>query len=219
MTMSATKEKLIRYAHRTVSAGLVAGAGGNVSAREEGTVWMKPSGFAMDEMTADDLCGMELETGRQVSGPHRPTSEVNMHLAVYRQRPDVAAVFHTHSAWASGVISAGVTLRPMFAEFVNDLGRTGTVAYVTPTTQRLADAVGEAVKRFDTLFMVNHGVLAVGATIQEAFFRVAVVEDAAKSLVAATIVGRPNFLTQEQADEILSLDAVKHRIKMMRAAR
>jgi L-fuculose-phosphate aldolase len=217
--MSATKEKLIRYAHRTVSAGLVAGAGGNVSAREEGTVWMKPSGFAMDEMTADDLCGMELETGRQVSGPHRPTSEVNMHLAVYRQRPDVAAVFHTHSAWASGVISAGVTLRPMFAEFVNDLGRTGTVAYVTPTTQRLADAVGEAVKRFDTLFMVNHGVLAVGATIQEAFFRVAVVEDAAKSLVAATIVGRPNFLTQEQADEILSLDAVKHRIKMMRAAR
>ena len=217
--MSDVREELVRYGVKIVQAGLVAGAGGNISAREDSVVWMKPSGFAMDDMTADDLSGMDLESGEQLHGASKPTSEVNMHLAIYRARPDVTAIFHTHSAWASGVVSSGAELRPMFAEFVNDLGRTGTVPYVTPTTQGLADAMGERVKDCDTVFMVNHGVLAVGVNVKQAFYRVVVVEDAAKSMVAATIVGKPIFFNQEQVDEILSLDAVKHRTKMMEEGR
>lgn len=213
--MSDVRAELVKYGIKIAQAGLVAGAGGNISAREDNLVWMKPSGYAMDDMQVEDLCGMDLQSGEKVEGATKPTSEVNMHLAIYRARPDVQAVFHTHSAWASGVISAGVELRPMFAEFVNDLGRTGTVPYVTPTTQRLADAMGEKVKSCDTVFMVNHGVLAVGVNVKQAFYRVVVVEDAAKSLVAATVVGKPRFFTQEQVDEINSLDAVKYRIKMM----
>jgi ribulose-5-phosphate 4-epimerase/fuculose-1-phosphate aldolase len=65
--------------------------------------------------------------------------------------------------------------------------------------------------------MVNHGVLAVGANLKQAYCRVVVVEDAAKSLVAACCVGRPSFLTPAQTEEILSLDAVRHRTKMMEA--
>ena len=213
--MSTIKEELVRYGMKIAQAGLVAGAGGNISAREGDVIWMKPSGFAMDEVTPDDLCGMDLASGRQAAGKSKPTSEVNMHLAIYRVRPDVKAIFHTHSPWASGVITSGVEMRPMFAEFVNDLGRTGTVPYVTPTTQRLADAMAEAARTCDTIFMVNHGVLATGLNMKQAFFRCVVVEDAAKSLVAACVVGKPRFFTQEQADEILSLDAVKHRTKMM----
>lgn len=213
--MSQVKEQLVAYGKRVAQMGLVAGAGGNTSAREKNVVWMKPSGFAMDEITPDDLCGMDLESGEQVAGVRKPTSEVNMHLGIYRVRPEIVSIFHTHSAWASGVVSAGVEMKPMFAEFVNDLGRTGTVPYVTPTTQRLADAMSEKARACDTIFMVNHGVLAVGATVKEAFFRVAVAEDAAKSLVAACIVGKPKFLTHAEVEEILSLDAVKHRTRMM----
>ncbi|MFH1477144.1 MAG: class II aldolase/adducin family protein [Verrucomicrobiota bacterium] len=215
--MDSIRTELVHYGIKIVQARLVAGAGGNISARDGGIIWMKPSGLALDEMTPADLCGMDLKTGRQVKGRRKPTSEVNMHLAVYRARPDVNAVFHTHSPWASGVITAGITLRPMFAEFVNDLGRTGTVPYVTPTTQRLADAMGKKARTCDTIFMVNHGVLAVGATRKQAYFRVVVVEDAAKSLVAACVVGRPRFLNQRQAREILALPAVKHRTKMVEA--
>ena len=212
--MKSVKEELVKYGAKIAQARLVAGAGGNISARDGDIVWMKPSGFAMDDMTPEDLCGIDLKTGEQRHGSHRPTSEVNMHLAIYRVRPEVVAVFHTHSAWASGVISAGVELKPMFAEFVNDLGRTGTVPYVTPTTQRLADAMADKAKTCDTIFMVNHGVLAVGLTMVQAFYRVVVVEDAAKSLVAASVVGSPLFLSSEQSNEILNLDAVKHRTKM-----
>jgi len=212
--MTDVKADLVKYGFKIAQARLVAGAGGNISARDGDIVWMKPSGFAMDDMTPDDLCGMELATGEQRYGSNRPTSEVNMHLELYRVRPEVVAVFHTHSAWASGVISAGIELKPMFAEFVNDLGRTGTVPYVTPTTQGLAAAMAEKAKTCDTIFMVNHGVLAVGLTMVQAYYRVVVVEDAAKSLVAASMVGSPQFLSPAQANEILSLDAVKHRTKM-----
>jgi L-fuculose-phosphate aldolase len=211
---SPIQQELVKFGLKIYQSGLVAGAGGNISAREGSMVWMKPSGFAMDELTAEDLCGMDILSGKQVKGRNRPTSEVNMHLGVYRVRPDVMAVFHTHSAWASGVVSAGVELKPMFAEFVNDLGRVTTVPYVTPTTQRLADAMSAAAKEHETVFMVNHGVLAVGVSMKQAFFRCQVAEDAAKSLVAACVVGKPKFLTEQEAQEILSLDAVKHRTKM-----
>jgi ribulose-5-phosphate 4-epimerase/fuculose-1-phosphate aldolase len=67
----------------------------------------------------------------------------------------------------------------------------------------------------DTIFMVNHGMLALGVNLKQAFYRCVVAEDAAKSLVAASTAGQPLFLNQRQAREILSLDAVKHRTKMM----
>ncbi len=213
--METVSEELVRYGGKIMQARLVAGAGGNISAREDRIIWMKPSGVAMDEMTPDDLCGIELEDGRQVRGPHRPTSEVNMHLAVYRARPDIKAIFHTHSPWASGVISSGTELKPMFAEFICDLGRVGTIPYVTPTTKALADAMGACAADHDTIFMVNHGVAALGATMKQAFYKCLVVEDAAISMVAAAVVGKPRFLTESEQQDLLQLDAPKHRIAMM----
>ena len=211
--------ELVQYGVKIVQANLVAGAGGNISVRDGKMIWMKPSGFAMDEMTPADLCGLDLATGRQVRGTNKPTSEYNMHLAIYRIRPDVAAVFHTHSPWASGVISAGIQFKPMFAEFINDLGRTGTLRYITPTTRKLADAMAGKAKNCDTIFMVNHGVLAVGVNMKQAYYRCVVVEDAAKSLVAATIVGKPRFLTPAQGHELMAQDGPQHRLKMMQAGK
>ena len=213
--MASIKDDLVAYGIRIANAGLVAGAGGNISAREDDIIWMKPSGFAMDDIRPGDLCGMDLKSGRQVVGEHRPTSEVNMHLEIYRARPDAKAIFHTHSPWASGVISSGAELRPMFAEFVCDLGRVGTIPYITPTTDDLARAMGEKARDCDTIFMVNHGVLALGATMKQAYYRCVVVEDAAKSMVAAAIVGKPRFLDERQIADLMALDAPRHRIRMM----
>ena len=138
-----------------------------------------------------------------------------MHLGVYRNRPEIQALFHTHSPWASGVISSGATLRPMFAEFICDLGVIGTVPYVTPTTQALADAVAEKARTCDTLFMENHGILALGVTMKQAYYRCVVVEDAAKSQIAATIIGRPRFLNEAEIADLMALEAPKHRIDVM----
>jgi L-fuculose-phosphate aldolase len=213
--MNSVCAELVAYGVKMVKSGLVAGAGGNLSARDGHVIWMKPSGVAMDDMTPDDLAGIDLTLGKQIRGFRKPTSEVNMHLAIYRARPDVHAVLHSHSPWASGVISGGVELKPMFAEFVCDLGRTTTIPYITPTTQDLADAVGKAAETADTIFMVNHGVVALGVTQKQAYYRCVVVEDAAKSLIAACIVGKPQFLTDTQCADLRGLDAAQHRVNMM----
>jgi L-fuculose-phosphate aldolase len=213
--MTPIREELIKYGIKIAQAGLVAGAGGNISARDGNRIWMKPSGFAMDDMTPADLCGMDLASGRQVEGKNKPTSEVNMHLGIYRNRPDTQVVFHVHSPWASGIFSSGAELKPMFAEFVCDLGRVGTIPYITPTTQALADAVTEASLKFDTIFMENHGLIAQGANPKQAFYRCLVVEDAAKSMIAAAIVGKPRFLTPEQQADLMNLGGVQHRIRTM----
>ena len=211
-------EELARYGVKIVQAGLVAGAGGNISARDGDRIWMKPSGLAMDETGPADFCGLDLASGRQTAGPHKPTSEWQMHLAVYRRRPDILALFHTHSPWASGVISSGATLQPMFAEFVCDLGRIGRLPYITPTTPALAEAVGAVCETADTLFLANHGILALGVTLKQAYFRCLVVEDAAKSQVAAAICGKPRFLTDAEQRELAGLDAARHRVRMMERA-
>lgn len=215
--MASVKEDLIRYGEKIYAAHLVVGGGGNISARDGDIVWMKPSGFAMDDMGPDDLCGMDLATGEQVEGPHKPTSEVNMHLAVYRVRPDINVVFHTHSPWLCGVVSAGVAMDKtvMFAEFVNDLGRRITVPYVTPTTRDLAEVVAEAAQQHETIFMANHGVCCLGVNLKQAFYRCLIAEDAAISLVAAAVVGTPQILTPEQEKDLMSLSAAEHRVRMM----
>ncbi len=209
------RQELIRYGLKIAQARLVAGAGGNISARDGKRVWMKPSGFAMDDLAPEDLCAMDLKSGKQVQGEHRPTSEVDMHLKIYRRRPEVQVVFHTHSPWASGVISSGTDLRPMFAEFVNDLGVVGKVPYVTPTTEALAQAVAEKAETCDTIFLENHGIVALGCTMKQAYYRCLVVEDAAISMVAAAVVGTPQFLTRRQIQDLQELDGAQHRVDMM----
>lgn len=212
--MKSIRDELIKYGAK-IAGSSGAFFGGNISAREGNMIWIQPDGFAFEERRASDLCGLELKTGRHVRGKNRPSPEAGVHLAVYRARPDVAAVFHAHSPWVTGVISAGKKFRPMFMEFVNDLGRTGSIPYFAPATDALNRRIADAAKNHDTIFMVNHGMLAMGLNLKQAFFRCMVAEDAAKSLVSASIAGKPLFLNQACVHRILSLDAGKHRTKMM----
>lgn len=203
--MPGIREELIEYGVKIALSGLVAGAGGNISARAGRIVWMKPSGFAMDDMATNDLCGMDLETGAQVSGGHKPTSEFNMHLALYRIRPDVKAVFHTHSPWASGAITSGAEFRPLSPIFVLELGRVTTIPYITPTTRLLAGAVARAARAHDTILMLNHGVLATGSDMRQAFRRCLAAENEAIAVLAASVAGQPRFLSRAQQAELVRL--------------
>ena len=212
--MKSVRNEMIQYGAKITKA-LVAVSGGSISAREGDKIWIQSADSAMDEMCSGSLCGIELRSGRQINGKKQPSPELDMHLAAYRVRPDIVTVFHTHSPWVIGVISAGKKFKPMFAEFINDLGRTGSVPYFTPASKVLIRRIADSAKKHDTIFMVNHGMLTMGVNFKQAFFRCVVAEDAAKSLVAASIAGKPLFLNRRRAREILSLDAVKHRIKMM----
>jgi L-fuculose-phosphate aldolase len=213
--MSIIRQELARYGKMIEARGLTAGAGGNLSAREGRLVWVKPSGFSMAEVSGKDMCCVELDTGRPIEGRHKPTSELPMHLAVYKRRSDVSVIFHTHSPYASGVISSGAEIKPMFAEVVADLGNISTVPYLLTSTQQLADAVARAAERADTIFMKNHGVVCLGRTMKQAYFRCCVAEDAAKAFAAASLVGQPQFLSEKQIAELKALEAGDYRKRIV----
>lgn len=209
------KKELIKYGNKMVSSGLVAGAGGNISARLGEVAYLSPSGYALDEMTKESISGVSIGSGEIIEGALRPTSEVLMHLECYQNRKEIRAVVHTHSPWAGGIISAGVSLEPMFPEFVADLGEIGYLDYILPTTKRLADAVARQIKNLNVVLMANHGVLTVGRNLKEAYSRSIIIEEAAKSLVAASVVGKPRFLSLKQIEEIKKLETIQYRRGVM----
>ncbi len=205
------KKELVKYGKKIVSSGLVAGAGGNISARHDSIIYLSASGLAFDEMTEDDYIGVDIDSGKVVDGKGKPTSETSLHLACYRLREDIRAIVHTHSPWAGGVISSGKTIKPMFPEFVCDIEKVAQIPYVVPTTQKLADRVAQVIGESNVVLMSNHGVLAVARNLKEAFYRNVIIEDAAKSLVAACVVGKPRFFTKKEIKEIKNLDSTRYR--------
>lgn len=213
--MAIIRQDLAKYGKKIVEARLTAGAGGNISARDGRLIWIKPSGLGMEELTGRTMSGIELSSGRQIEGSYKPSSELPMHRAIYKIRPDINAIFHVHSPWVNGVISCGADLKPMFAEVINDLGRIAQVPYKLTSSSDLAEATAEAAKDADTLFLTNHGMVALGKTLKQAFYRCCVAEDAARSYVAANIAGTPVFLTEDQIQELKGLQAGAHRIRMM----
>jgi L-fuculose-phosphate aldolase len=201
--MATIQEELVRYGAKLEARDLAAGTCGSISARDpKQIVWVQPHGFAMDELEATALCGVHLSTGKQTKGIHKPPSEVRIHIAVYRSRPDAGAVFHVHPPWLSGIVNSGVPFRPLTSEAALSLGRILTMPYVEPTTPELAEQVGEAVGSADTLLLAHYGMLVIGANVREAYHRCVIAENAAKSIVAAAALGEPRYLAEEQIEAI-----------------
>ncbi|MER5434808.1 class II aldolase/adducin family protein [Streptomyces sp. NPDC002588] len=194
-------EALVATARRTVSDGLVVGTSGNVSVRVGDTVLVTPSGVPYDRLTPDDVTGVDLD-GRQVLGTLVPTSELPMHLAVYRAT-DAGAVVHTHAVHATAV-STLVAELPTVHYMTAALGGPVRVApYATYGTEELAENTLRALAGRTGCLLQNHGTLTYGTTLDQAFDRTAQLEWMCRLwLTASSIPGlRPNLLTERQVAE------------------
>ncbi|MEV5008580.1 class II aldolase/adducin family protein [Streptomyces sp. NPDC093064] len=189
---------LVAAARRTVSDGLVVGTSGNVSVRVGDTVLVTPSGVPYDRLTDDDVTGVGLD-GRQVLGTLVPTSELPMHLAVYRGT-DAGAVVHTHAVHATAV-STLVTELPLIHYMAGALGGPVRVApYATYGTEELAGNMLRALDGRTGCLLRNHGTVTYGATLDQAYDRTAQLEWMCRVWLAASSVPglTPALLTPEQ---------------------
>ncbi|MFB6956504.1 class II aldolase/adducin family protein [Streptomyces sp. NPDC056309] len=189
---------LVAAARRTVSDGLVVGTSGNVSVRVGDTVLVTPSGVPYDRLTDDDVTGVGLD-GRQVLGTLVPTSELPMHLAVYRST-DAGAVVHTHAVHATAV-STLVTELPLIHYMAGALGGPVRVApYATYGTEELAGNMLRALDGRTGCLLRNHGTVTYGATLDQAYDRTAQLEWMCRVWLAASGVPglTPALLTPEQ---------------------
>ncbi|WAZ20829.1 class II aldolase/adducin family protein [Streptomyces cinnabarinus] len=193
---------LVATARRTVSEGLVVGTSGNVSVRIGDTVLVTPSGVPYDRLAPEDITGVDL-SGRQVLGTLRPTSELPMHLAVYGAT-GARAVVHTHAVHATAV-STLVQEVPAIHYITADLGGPARVApYATYGTEELAENMLRALTGRTACLLQNHGTMAYGTTLAQAYDRTAQLEWMCRVwLTASSVPGRtPSLLSGEQLAEV-----------------
>ncbi|MEV0176443.1 class II aldolase/adducin family protein [Streptomyces sp. NPDC050803] len=194
-------EELVATARRTVSDGLVVGTSGNVSVRVGDTVLVTPSGVPYDRLAPEDVTGVDL-AGRQVLGTLRPTSELPMHLAVYGAT-DARAVVHTHAVHATAV-STLVPELPAIHYMTGALGGPVRVArYATYGTEELAENMLRALAGRTACLLQNHGTIAHGATLSQAYDRTAQLEWMCHVwLTASSVPGlSPSLLSENQLTE------------------
>ncbi|MFF9090717.1 class II aldolase/adducin family protein [Streptomyces sp. NPDC014991] len=193
--------ELVATARRTVADGLVVGTSGNVSARLGDLVLVTPTGVPYDRLTPGDITGVDL-TGRQVLGSLAPTSELPMHLAVYRTT-DARAVVHTHAVHATAV-STLVPALPLIHYMAGALGGPVRVApYATYGTDELAEHMLRALDGRSGCLLRNHGTITYGATLDQAYDRTAQLEWMCRLwLTASSVPGlTPSLLSEAQLAE------------------
>ncbi|MEU8688687.1 class II aldolase/adducin family protein [Streptomyces sp. NPDC048665] len=196
-----TWTELVATARRTVTDGLVVGTSGNVSARVGDRVLVTPSGVPYDRLTPDDLTCVDL-TGRQVLGTLVPTSELPLHLAVYRTT-DARAIVHTHAVHATAV-STLVPELPLVHYMAGALGGPVRVApYATYGTDELAGNMLRALTDRSGCLLQNHGTITYGTTLGQAYDRTAQLEWMCRLwLTASSVPGlTPSLLTGAQLAE------------------
>ncbi|MBQ1321260.1 MAG: class II aldolase/adducin family protein [Solobacterium sp.] len=177
------KSEVVRIAKKAQNNGLCKHKSGNVSARdpETGYVCITPSGVDRDVLTPDQICVVDFDLNCIEGG--KPSSETLMHIECYKERPDIRAIVHTHSAMASAFACLNRPIPSFIFElfiFHLDNGVIPVAPYALPGTMDLARNVAETVKRSDLVLMERHGTIAVGSDLNEAYENADYIEELAK---------------------------------------
>jgi L-fuculose-phosphate aldolase len=186
----------------------VAATDGNISVRIDSTrVLTSPTGIGKGMMMPDDLVITNLE-GYRLSGCRAPSSELGMHLLIYRRRPDISAVCHAHPPIATGYAAAGVALnKAIVSEVLLSLGCIPVAPYAMPGTPELSDELDPFVQNYDALLMANHGVVTYGPDLLTAFFRMETVEHFAQVSLVTETLGKQTLLSGHDVEKLLAARA------------
>ena len=186
--------------------GLIAGTCGNITARlDQNLVLSTPTGLAKGRLTPDDLVVTDLQ-GHVVSGRLQPSSELKIHLAAYRLRPEIGAIVHAHPKTVVAHSLASLTLlSTVLPETVITLGPVPVVPYETPGTSRLAARIESVLSNHNAIIMERHGAVTLGRDLFQAYERIETLEHAAQTLYLAQTMGHVEPLSDDEIIRLLQL--------------
>jgi L-fuculose-phosphate aldolase len=194
---AALRQAIVDVCRRMYEKGFLAATDGNVSARLGDRLFVTPSGISKGHMAPEQLIVTDL-SGRVLEGETRPSSELAMHLAAYRARPDVRAVVHAHPPVATAFGVAGRDfMDDVLPEVIFHLGGVPLVPFAMPGTPALGDAMAPFLARHDAFLLASHGATTVGPSLRLAHQRMESLEHAARILHAASQLGPPARLRDE----------------------
>ena len=202
---------MIDVCHRLYARGFVAATDGNVSARlPSGSLLTTRAGLNKGLATEGDLVKVSAN-GQQLEGKAKPSTELRMHLAIYRQRPDVQAVVHAHPVYATAFAVAGIALdRPVLPEVLVGLGGIPLARYATPSTEGVGASLKPFIKHNSAILLQNHGVVTLGTDLHDAYFKMEKVEQVARIVYLATQLGGARELSAEEIEQLRSVATVAY---------
>jgi L-fuculose-phosphate aldolase len=200
------RDQIVEVGRRLYARGYTASNDGNISARlDADRLLMTPKSVCKGFMSPEMMCITDLE-GKKLAGDRDPSSEMQMHLEVYRQRPDAKAVVHAHPPIATGFAVAGIPLdRAVLAEVITTLGSVPIADYATPSTKELPEAVRKYVKAHDGMLLANHGALTLGADLFAAYYKMETIEHFATISLVARLLGGERLLSRQEVDRLQGL--------------
>ncbi len=196
------RQEIVDMGNKIASTGLVMGTWGNISSRVSGTELMaiSPSGVNYDTIKPENIPIMDFE-GNIISGDMIPSIEWHMHLEIYKARPEINAIIHTHSAYCTAMAIARKPIPGACEDMVQIVGGDVRVAeYVLPGTLELGLSAVKAMADRNAVLLANHGLIGAGPNMNEAYKIVNVVEKSAQATIFATIMGGVVPLSQEDID-------------------
>ncbi len=200
------KEQICEVGRRVYAKGFAAANDGNISVRlSDREVLCSPTMMSKGFLKPEDLCVVDYE-GKQLRGTRKRSSEILLHLAVYKHRPDVQAVVHCHPPHATAFAVAGVPVpKCVLPEVEVFLGEVPTAVYETPGTQKFADTIVPHLKASNTIILANHGTVTFGPDLEKAYWNSEIIDAYCKILILARQLGNVNYFTQQQTRELLDL--------------
>lgn len=203
MQLFDARQAICDYGRRLWQRGMVAANDGNLSVRiGDDRLLATPTGVSKGFMEPADLILCDLD-GRVVQGERRPSSELKMHLEVYRLRSDAQAVVHAHPPYATAFALAGVALdQCLLPESVLTLGAIPIASYATPSTEEIPASIRDHVPRCDAVLLANHGAVVWADDLLAAYYRMETLEHAAAITHHARALGGPQPLTAEQVAKL-----------------
>jgi L-fuculose-phosphate aldolase len=183
--------------------GWVAANDGNISVRlDDGHVLCTPTRISKGMMSPEDMIIVDIG-GKKVSGERDCTSEIAMHLTIYSLRPDVGSVVHAHPPVSTGFAVAGRALdQALLPEVVVSLGSIPLAPYGLPGTPALSQAILPYVPGYDALLLANHGAVAYGPSLRDAFFKLETLEHFARIALIAEMLGGAKILPKREVEKL-----------------
>lgn len=199
------RQTIVEIGQRMYQRGFVAANDGNISVRLDAErILTTPTGISKGFMTPEGMVVMDLE-GRKLS-EGKPSTELPLHLFIYKERSDVSAVVHAHPPYATGFATAGLALdKCVLAEIIVTIGTIPLAEYGTPSTEELPQTIRPYLHACEAFLMANHGVVTVGRDLMEAYFKMERVEHYAHIVFIARSLGGERVLPREKVEKLYDL--------------
>lgn len=197
------RRNLVRFSRWLSRLGYTPGTSGNLSVRlGQDRLLVTPTGMSKGLVHIADMVVVDLD-GRLLAGTRNVTSEVGMHLAVYKQREDVKAVIHSHPPVATAFACSGRALNDMLCqEAVMTVGIIPLAKYATTGTEEVAASLNPFIRGHDAILLENHGAVSYGKTLLDAFMKMETVEHLAHVTLVAHQLGSPRPLREQQVQQL-----------------